>query len=76
METTEKQITLRHLQAAPGYCLTQKSDTISADQRVYSTEIWLGSNDTPDNWREIPVTERDTAAAAMTAKTPGATSTE
>lgn len=42
---TETKITLRKLTAADGYVLT--------DGEVYGKEIYLGKNDSPDNWHEI-----------------------
>ena len=30
---------------------------VLTDGEVYSTEIWLGINDSPANWREIPEEE-------------------
>lgn len=38
-----------HLIADAGMILT--------DGEVYSTEVWLGKLDSPENWREIPETD-------------------
>lgn len=42
-------IELRKLTASTGYVLT--------NGEVYSTEVYLGCNDAPDNWREITEAE-------------------
>lgn len=39
-------IELRKLTAAEGMVLT--------NGETFSTEVYLGANDSPDNWREIP----------------------
>lgn len=44
-----KTIELRKLTASTGYVLT--------DGEVYGVEIYLGCNDTPENWREITEAE-------------------
>ena len=46
---TETTITLRKLSASDGHVLT--------NGEAYGKEIWLGVNDTPENWREITDTE-------------------
>ena len=46
---TETKITLRKLTAADGFVLT--------DGEVYGKEIYLGKNDSPDNWHEITEAE-------------------
>lgn len=30
---------------------------ILTDNEIYSTEVWLGKNDSPSNWHEIPIEE-------------------
>ena len=30
---------------------------ILTDGEVYSTDVWLGKLDSPDNWREVPEPE-------------------
>lgn len=42
---TEEKIILRKLTASDGHVLT--------NGEAYGKEIWLGANDTPDNWHEI-----------------------
>lgn len=42
-------IELRVLEPEEGYVLT--------DGRTYSTKVYLGINDTEENWREIPENE-------------------
>lgn len=42
-------VELRKLIASAGYVLT--------DGEVYGTKIYLGCNDTPENWHEIPEAE-------------------
>ena len=38
-----------HLIAEEGMMLT--------NGEIYSTEVWLGRLDSPENWREIPIDE-------------------
>ena len=54
---TETRIELRKITAAEGMTLY--------NGEVLSKEIYLGVNDSPDNWREIPDSEADTIRAEM-----------
>lgn len=55
MDFTEKQVTLRYLTPSEGMWLTQVGDT---DNRIFSDQVILGINDSPDNWREATETEK------------------
>ena len=55
MNFTEKQVTLRYLTPSEGMWLTQVGET---DNRVFSEQVILGVNDSPDNWREATETEK------------------
>ena len=55
MNFTEKQVTLRYLTPSEGMWLTQVGDT---DNRVFSEQVILGINDSPENWREATETEK------------------
>ena len=37
--------------------LTPSEGTVLTNGETYSTEVYLGKNDSPDNWHEIPVEE-------------------
>lgn len=55
MNFTEKQVTLRYLTPSEGMYLTQVGET---DNRVFSEQVILGVNDSPDNWREATENEK------------------
>lgn len=55
MNFTEKQVTLRYLTPSEGMWLTQVGDT---DNRVFSDQVILGVNDSPENWREATEAEK------------------
>lgn len=55
MNFTEKQVTLRYLTPSEGMWLTQANET---ENRVFSEQVILGVNDSPDNWREATETEK------------------
>lgn len=55
MNINEKQVTLRYLTPSKGMWLTQVGET---ENRVFSDQIILGVNDSPDNWREATEIEK------------------
>lgn len=55
MNFEEKQVTLRYLTPSEGMWLTQVSET---ENRVFSEQVILGINDSPENWREATETEK------------------
>lgn len=55
MNIDEKQVTLRYLTPSEGMWLTQASET---ENRVFSEQVILGINDTPENWREATEEEK------------------
>lgn len=55
MNFTEKQVTLRYLTPSEGMWLTQANET---DNRVFSDQVILGVNDSPENWREATEFEK------------------
>jgi hypothetical protein len=55
MNITEKPVTLRYLTPSEGMWLTQVGET---DNRVFSEQVILGVNDSPDNWREATEIEK------------------
>lgn len=55
MNFTEKQVTLRYLTPSEGMWLTQANET---ENRVFSEQVILGVNDSPDNWREATDIEK------------------
>lgn len=55
MNFTEKQVTLRYLTPSEGMWLTQANET---ENRVFSEQVILGVNDSPENWREATETEK------------------
>ena len=62
---TETKIELRKLTAAEGMTLT--------NGEAYGKEIYLGKNDSPDNWREITDAEYEKILAEQDAEALGAT---
>lgn len=55
MNINEKQVTLRYLTPSEGMWLTQVGET---ENRVFSEQVILGINDSPDNWREATEIEK------------------
>lgn len=55
MKLTEQQVTLRKLTPSEGMWLTR---TDATTDRVFSKEVFLGINDSPDNWREATEQEK------------------
>ena len=55
MKLTETPVTLRELRPSEGMWLTQ---AIDVESRVYSQLVYLGVNDSPDNWREATEDEK------------------
>lgn len=48
-----KKVELQIITASEDKWLTQKADTTPINLRVISKKVYLGVNDTPDNWIEI-----------------------
>lgn len=65
MKLTEQQVTLRKLTPSDGMWLTQAYDT---ENRVFSEQVILGVNDSPDNWREATEQEKIEYEAAEKAR--------
>lgn len=55
MNITEKPVTLRYLTPSEGMWLTQANET---ENRVFSEQVILGVNDSPENWREATEIEK------------------
>lgn len=55
MKMTEQLVTLRKLVPSEGLWLTR---TDATTDRVFSKEVFLGINDSPDNWREATEQEK------------------
>lgn len=55
MKLTEKTVTLRYLTPSEGMWLTQVSET---ENRVFSDQVILGVNETPENWRDATEQEK------------------
>ena len=58
METKVKQVNVRILKPNAGCMLTQSAD-VELQNRVFSEEIWLASNDSPNNWKDISIEEAE-----------------
>lgn len=58
METKVKQVNVRILKPNAGCLLTQSAD-VELQNRVFSEEIWLASNDSPNNWKDISLEEAE-----------------
>ena len=58
METKVKQVDVRILKPNAGCLLTQSAD-VELQNRVFSEEIWLASNDSPNNWKDISIEEAE-----------------
>lgn len=65
MDFTEKQVTLRYLTPSEGMWLTQVGET---ENRVFSEQVILGINDSPENWREATEMEKIEWEAAERAR--------
>jgi hypothetical protein len=50
--------TVQVIQPSDGHILTQSSD-IDLKDRIFSEKIFLGINDSIDNWKEILIKEAD-----------------
>lgn len=55
MKLTEKPVKLRYLTPSEGMWLTQAYET---ENRVFSDQVILGINDSPDNWRDATEIEK------------------
>ena len=55
MKLTEKPVTLRYLTPSEGLYLTPVGET---EDRVFSEQVILGVNDSPDNWCEATEQEK------------------
>ena len=58
METKVKQVNVRILKPNAGCLLTQSAD-VELQNRVFSEEIWLSSNDSPNNWQDISIEDAE-----------------
>ena len=58
METKVKQVNVRILKPNAGCLLTQSAD-VELQNRVFSEEIWLSSNDSPNNWKDIIIEDAE-----------------
>lgn len=56
MEKLNKVVELTILRPKEGFVITQSTD-ISIQDRVFSTELYLGVTDSIDNWKEISIEE-------------------
>ena len=65
MKLTEQQVTLRKLTPKAGMWLTRIDATTD---RVFTKEVFLGINDSPDNWREATEEEKLEYEAAEKAR--------
>lgn len=65
MKLTEQQVTLRKLTPSEGMWLTR---TDATTDRVFSKEVFLGVNDSPENWREATEQEKIEYEAAEKAR--------
>ena len=59
MEKLNKVVELTILKPKEGFVITQSTD-ISIQDRVFSTELYLGITDSIDNWKEISIEEANT----------------
>lgn len=59
MEKLNKVVELTILKPKEGFVITQ-STNISIQDRVFSTELYLGVTDSIDNWKEISIEEANT----------------
>lgn len=57
------------LEPEDGNVLTQAAENIPLSERVYSDKVFLASNDSPANWREITQAEADAYKAQAATET-------
>ncbi|WP_073346082.1 hypothetical protein [Bacteroides congonensis] len=51
--------TVQIIQPTEGHILTQASTDIELSDRIFSEKIFLGINDSIDNWKEITIEESE-----------------
>ena len=61
-----KNFTVQVLEPSEGFVLTQAED-IDLMNRVFSKKVYLGVNDSVDNWKEITVAEQKEMEAEIEA---------
>ena len=52
MEMTTTEVTLRMLKPSGDLWLTRK-EVADGEERIFSKEVYLGTNDSADNWMEV-----------------------
>lgn len=52
MEMTTTEVTLRMLKPSGDLWLTRKT-VADGEERIFSKEVYLGTNDSADNWMEV-----------------------
>lgn len=67
MEVQTSSVTLRKLEPSEGMVLTQSSDDTALADRYFSKLIYLGSNDSEDNYKEITDAEAEEIKAQQEA---------
>lgn len=64
MTIETKQVTLTVLNAAEGSWLTQAAD-VSLQDRIFTKQAYLGSKDSPENWKEVTDAEKEALEAPL-----------
>lgn len=59
----QEEFKVRVIKPSEGYLLTQASDDIELQNRVFSDKVFLAVTDSPDNWKEITIAEADAIKA-------------
>lgn len=70
MEINNRQVTMRVLEAAEGHYIVRRDDDPATAH--YAERVYLGSGDSPDNYREASADEYRRVMAAREAAQPAA----
>lgn len=63
MKLESRKVEIRRLMASEGMYITQVSATLH--ERFYKRVVWLGVNESPDNYREATEAEKSDHEAAL-----------
>lgn len=55
----QEEFKVRVIMPSEGYLLTQASDDVEIQNRVFSDKVFLAVTDAPENWKEITIEEAE-----------------
>lgn len=59
----QEEFKVRVIMPSEGYLLTQASDDVEIQNRVFSDKVFLAVTDSVDNWKEITIAEANAIKA-------------